>query len=166
MRHLRTALPLMLVLASMARAEDTASAPAPADTATAATAEDLRFARNLSRAFRHLAKGLQPSVVSVRTPSTTLVQSPARIAALNAARAWGIRSSVGLVVAANRSAVSRLALSNAPPGRSARAARISARRFHCRRMKKRSKSSRGRTFSHSMMKAESPPSAKPRRWAS
>ena len=67
MRHLRTALPLMLVLASMARAEDTASAPAPADTATAATAEDLRFARNLSRAFRHVAKGLQPSVVSVRT---------------------------------------------------------------------------------------------------
>lgn len=57
MRHLRTALPLMLVLASMARADESASKPAaaaPAATA-AATDEDLRFARNLSRAFRQLS---------------------------------------------------------------------------------------------------------------
>ena len=69
MRHLRTALPLMLILASMARADEAAgkSAPTASVDATTATAEDLRFARNLSRAFRHVAKGLQPSVVSIRT---------------------------------------------------------------------------------------------------
>ena len=69
MRHLRTALPLMLILASMARADEAAGKSAPATSVdnTTAAAEDLRFARNLSRAFRHVAKGLQPSVVSIRT---------------------------------------------------------------------------------------------------
>lgn len=80
MRHLRTALPLTLILASMAQADDATSKAAPAnsgDTATA-TAEDLRFARNLSRAFRHVAKGLQPSVVSIRTVEASATPAMAR----------------------------------------------------------------------------------------
>jgi len=80
MRHLRTALPLMLILASMAQADEATSKAASAnsgDTATA-TAEDLRFARNLSRAFRHVAKGLQPSVVSIRTVEASATPAMAR----------------------------------------------------------------------------------------
>lgn len=80
MRNLRTALPLMLILASLAQADEATSKAAPAnsgDTATA-TAEDLRFARNLSRAFRHVAKGLQPSVVSIRTVEASATPAMAR----------------------------------------------------------------------------------------
>jgi serine protease Do len=59
----------MLILASMAQADEVSgkSVPAPSVDSATTTAEDLRFARNLSRAFRHVAKGLQPSVVSIRT---------------------------------------------------------------------------------------------------
>ncbi len=80
MRHLRTALPLMLILASMAQADETSGTPSPAPSvdATTATAEDLRFARNLSRAFRHVAKGLQPSVVSIRTVEANATPAVAR----------------------------------------------------------------------------------------
>jgi serine protease Do len=72
MRTIRTALPLLLLLASgeasWAR-EDTRPAATPAAPASAekATEEDLRFARNLSRAFRQVARTVQPSVVSIRT---------------------------------------------------------------------------------------------------
>ena len=81
MRPIRTAIPLMLLLASAARAgtaapvtDPPAQTPAgrpatPADTAIPEA--DLRFARNLSHAFRQVAKSLQPSVVSIRTVERT-----------------------------------------------------------------------------------------------
>ena len=69
MRTIHTALPLLLLLASAAHAADTAQ---PAATTQASKQEaipeaDLRFARNLSKAFRQVARMVQPSVVSIHT---------------------------------------------------------------------------------------------------
>ena len=68
MRTIHTALPLLLLLASAAHAADTAQ---PAATTQASRQEaipeaDLRFARNLSKAFRQVARMVQPSVVSAQ----------------------------------------------------------------------------------------------------
>ena len=86
MRSVHTALPLLLIVACAANAGDASTATqggTPAVTAapdagarspeankpsTPAIPEaDLRFARNLSHAFRQVARTLQPSVVSIRT---------------------------------------------------------------------------------------------------
>ncbi|MFM7806949.1 MAG: trypsin-like peptidase domain-containing protein, partial [Planctomycetota bacterium] len=75
MRSIRSAIPLMLLLASAAKAADQgaksvgvgAEAPAAATAAPAIPEADLRFARSLSHAFRQVAKIVQPSVVSIRT---------------------------------------------------------------------------------------------------
>lgn len=69
MRTIHTALPLLLLLASAAHAADTTQ---PAATTQASSQEaipeaDLRFARNLSKAFRQVARMVQPSVVSIHT---------------------------------------------------------------------------------------------------
>jgi serine protease Do len=69
MRTIHTALPLLLLLASAAHAADTAQ---PAATNQSSKQEaipeaDLRFARNLSHAFRQVARAVQPSVVSIHT---------------------------------------------------------------------------------------------------
>ena len=69
MRTIHTALPLLLLLASSAHAADTAQ---PAATNQSSKQEaipeaDLRFARNLSHAFRQVARAVQPSVVSIHT---------------------------------------------------------------------------------------------------
>ena len=82
MRSIRTALPLLLLLASATHADGpgkptapTEEASRPRDTSapppTAIPEADLRFARNLSHAFRQVAKTLQPSVVSIRTVERT-----------------------------------------------------------------------------------------------
>ena len=77
MRAIRTALPLLIVLASaeVSGAVDTTNAApvvvAPSAPADANADADLRFARNLSRAFRQVARSVQPSVVSVRTVEAT-----------------------------------------------------------------------------------------------
>ena len=69
MRTIRTALPLLLLLASAEAswAREETTAPAAAASTERSTEEDLRFARNLSRAFRKVARGVKPSVVSIRT---------------------------------------------------------------------------------------------------
>ena len=67
MRHLNAILTMMIALAPHALAAGDTSPVTEASATSTATTEDLRFARNLSRAFRHVAKGLQPSVVSIRT---------------------------------------------------------------------------------------------------
>lgn len=72
MRPIHTALPVLLLLASTARAGEQSAKPATTAPTTAAAAgvipeADLRFARNLSHAFRQVAKTMQPSVVSIRT---------------------------------------------------------------------------------------------------
>jgi serine protease Do len=72
-RTIATALPLLLILASQAHAEDR-SATATAMSAPAMTDPDLAFARNLSRAFRRVASDVQPSVVSIRTVDQAPVQ--------------------------------------------------------------------------------------------
>jgi serine protease Do len=79
MRSIRTALPLLLILsaAETGFARDTTrSEPAQSVAAdTEATTEaDLRFARNLSRAFRQVARTVQPSVVSIRTVDEVRMQ--------------------------------------------------------------------------------------------
>ena len=70
MRTIHTALPLLLLIASVARSADTVAGPetgAAAGDRQAIPDADLRFARNLSHAFRQVARTLQPSVVSIHT---------------------------------------------------------------------------------------------------
>ena len=69
MRTIQTALPLLLLLASTAQAADTAPSSAATQTSSqqAIPEADLRFARNLSHAFRQVARTVQPSVVSIHT---------------------------------------------------------------------------------------------------